>query len=69
VKNHFKLPTTFWGGFSEGRLDLDHFVSGGGKVYGVLYLTRAKARECYQDVRKVEVREAKRRRSAGTEKR
>lgn len=60
MKNVHKLPKTLWGGFIDGRLDLDFYQNvGSGKKYGILYSSRRAAKECYDDVRKVEVKEAK----------
>ena len=44
-----------WAGYLDGKIDLDWFI--GHKVYGFVYPTRALARQSYDDVRPVEVRE------------
>ena len=48
-----------WAGFMDDKPDFDLYV-GSNVVYGVVYPTRKLARERYQDVRRVEVREVAR---------
>jgi hypothetical protein len=65
-KNSFKLPKTMWAGFTEDRIDLDAYRSPGGKWYGILYTSRAQARESYHDVRRVSVMQCPPRSSSTT---
>ena len=53
TKNSYKLPAKMWGGFIDGRLDLDHYHEPGSKPYGILYRSRAEAKTRYDDVRRV----------------
>lgn len=54
----YRLPRKLWAGFSEGKIDLDQYQGPGG-WYGVLYESRREAKQFYDDVRRVEVREVK----------
>jgi len=55
-----KLIRQFWGGFVDGKLDLMHVDTGFGgfgtdgyRKVPALFLSRAQAKEQYQDVRRV----------------
>ena len=49
-----------WLGYTEGKPDFDLWCSVEGDVfYGAIYKIRRKARDAYEDVRPVEVRELK----------
>lgn len=58
TKNTHKLPKKLWAGFIDDRVDFDPY-KGPSKMYGVLYTSKRAAKECYEDVRRVEVREVK----------
>ena len=45
-----------WAGYANGNPDWDYFINWE-KTYGVVYPTRSLARQSYDDVRPVEVRE------------
>lgn len=58
----------YWCGFSDGSPDIDPALGGAPpnaapQFYGVLYRTRKEARRCYEDVRRVMIREVKGKRS------
>jgi len=57
LKNTYRLPKKFWAGFVDGRLDLHPYPKDDPR-YGVLYTNEREAKNWYQDVRRVEIREA-----------
>ena len=59
-----KLPTVMWAGFTDGKMDIGavHSVMWGD--YGYLYPTKKAAQRMYEDVRRVEIREVKPRRTS-----
>lgn len=54
-----KLPTTMWAGFIDGKMDIGALCSAMYGDYGYLYPTKKAAQRMYRDVRKVEIREAR----------
>ena len=60
------MARTFWAGFVDGKLHAVKFYGDAG-VYGrvAVFTSRERAKLSYSDVRRVEVREVKRRRVGG----
>ncbi len=59
-----------WAGFCDGKIDLELTIGGSPPhrsddlIYGTIYSTCKEARKCYQDVRRVEIREIKKRKKS-----
>ena len=58
-----KLPTVMWAGFVDGKMDVAAVVDAMYGYHGFLYETKKSAQRMYEDVRRVEIREVKRRKS------
>lgn len=56
-----KLPTQMWAGFTDGKMDTGAMLDAMNGAYGMLYPSKKAAQWMYEDVRRVEVREVKRR--------
>lgn len=60
MKQAKKRPVLAWGGFSDGHLSYEWARNDHNLPSAAVFYTRKAARRCYDDVRRVEIREVTR---------